>query len=160
MAIDMACIFQTLLVFIMIGSFYDIYLSKLAKLYLQNRPNMDRLSLLESLMCLGGNASTFLSDYHQTQGEICVNHCTTSRTRCDGLPAINSVLQLGPVIPVNKTSTQRRNIADSEYDNVSGADGEPSWGTVVFTQHNETIKRPFFSFHDANRHGWFDATRI
>ena len=90
-------------------------------------------------MCLGGNASTFLSDYHQAQSEICVNRCTTSRTRRDGLPAMNSVLQLDPVIPVNKSSIHARNIADSEYENDQGPDDEPSWGKVVFTEHNGMI---------------------
>lgn len=158
----MACIFRILLVFLMIGWFYDIYLSRSAKLNLQNRPNMDPRSLSESLMCLGGNASTFLSDYHRTQSEICVNRCTTSEshTRRDGLPAMNSVLQLSPVISVNKTSTHTRNIADSEYEDVEGPDGEPSWGKVVSTEHNETIKCPFFSCHGARRHAWFDGTRI
>ncbi len=100
-------------------------ISILAKLNLHNRPNMDRLSLLESLMCFGGNTST---DYHQTPSEICVNRCAAPRTRRDGLPAMNSVLQLGPVVPMNKTLTHARNIAQSEYKNIEGPDGEPSWG--------------------------------
>ena len=93
-------------------------------LNLENRPNMDRLSLTESLMCLGDNANGFLSDYHGSRSQICVNPCTSSNGRRDNLPEVVH----DPIVPVANATFSIRNLGDSEDDTVQGSEGEPSWG--------------------------------
>jgi hypothetical protein len=88
---------------------------------------MDQLSLSESLMCMGGNASNFLSDYNEGRSLVCVNPCTSSRKR-DTLPNMSSTLQYGPAARLNITSLSDRNLENSEIPWQMGVDGEPSWG--------------------------------
>ena len=85
---------------------------------------MDRLSLTESLMCLGDTANGFLSDYHGSRSQICVNPCTASNAKRNSL----SEMAHGPIVPVANASFSIRNLGDSESETVQGSDGEPSWG--------------------------------
>ena len=74
-------------------------------------------------MCMGGNATNFLSDYHQSRSRVCVNPCTTPRRR----DITASTLRRGPTV-VNETLLFARNLANSEINLARGPDGEPSWG--------------------------------
>lgn len=112
----------------------------------ENRPNMDPLALTESLMCLGANASGFLSDYHRSRSQICVNSCTPS----------NATRRNNP-----NASFSVRNLGDSEFEEEGGPDGEPSWG--MWFPSNTTCSNnrlSFFSLHGSRHHRWIDVTRV
>lgn len=122
-----------------------------------DRPNMDRLALTESVMCLGGDASGFLSDYHRSRSQICVNPCTPSNARRNNLPE----MAYGPIVPVANASFSVRNLGDSESDTAQGPDGEPSWG--MWFPSNTTCssnRLSFFSLHGSSHHKWIDVTRV
>ncbi|KDR82337.1 hypothetical protein GALMADRAFT_237588 [Galerina marginata CBS 339.88] len=107
-------------------------------------PNMDRLSLSESLMCLGDDATNFLSDYHGSRSQVCVNSCpaasggsspSTSPTHDEFFKlngrAIMPAFWEGVAKLANKSALLERNLGDSEHVTNTGPDGEPSWGLMV-----------------------------
>jgi hypothetical protein len=88
---------------------------------------MDQLSLSESLMCMGGGSSDFLSDYHSSRSLLCVNPCASS-LRNDTLADVASTLHYGRSGQLDTTSLSDRNLENSETPWHKGVDGEPSWG--------------------------------
>jgi len=75
------------------------------------------------LLCLGGIASRFLSDYHRGRSRVCVNPCTLNRIS----PTIAQNLD----VPVINSSISVRNLAQNEDPTAIGPDNEPSWGLMI-----------------------------
>ncbi|RDB24966.1 Chitotriosidase-1 [Hypsizygus marmoreus] len=115
------------------GDRFGLHIPDIAGFY-GDWPNMDRLSLSESLMCLGDDADTILADYHQSRSHICVNPCASSSLKRDTLPAVASLLTSdwqNITLARNKTALPARNLGDSEHPTNTGVEGEPSWGLMV-----------------------------
>lgn len=124
--IDMACTSRMLVRTTTIGACYNG--SSRMHSNLRTRPNMDQLSLTKNLMCLGRNAVGFLSDYHRSRSQICVNACAAPR-RHDITSHMASPLQHGPTAAaVNESLVFARNLGDSPSPNERGNEGQPSWG--------------------------------
>ncbi|RDB25300.1 Chitotriosidase-1 [Hypsizygus marmoreus] len=112
------------------GTRYGLHIADIAGFY-DDWPNMDRLSLSESLMCLGDNADNFLSNYHQGESFVCVNPCSSPQSKRDRVAASLPMNWQSVVQPLNKTILPARNLGDSEDSDQRGPASEPSWALMV-----------------------------
>lgn len=114
------------------------------------RPNMDQLSLSESLLCMGNDAINFLADYHNSRSQVCTNSCnlvsrrdtSTSDFWRDGFAGLETIDNVGST-PLEKAALLSRNLGDSEHVSNTGPDGEPSWGQYLFFESESMLN--FFS---------------
>lgn len=122
MVIDMACTLRMFLPSTTIGAWYD----DSCRIHSNSRvrPNMDQLPLTESLMCMVRNATSFLSDYHRSRSQVCVNPCASPR-RNDIISHMASPLQ---PTAASGSLLSARNLFNSEFNLVRGPGDEPSWG--------------------------------
>jgi hypothetical protein len=76
---------------------------------------------------MGGDAVEFLSDYHQSRTQVCVNPCSTPRRR--EMPILNEVptLERASTAAVNESSLFARVLGESDLPWRTGPDGEPAW---------------------------------
>ncbi|KAH9478589.1 Chitotriosidase-1 [Psilocybe cubensis] len=119
------------------GASHGLFVSNISS-YFGDWPNMDQLSLSESLLCMGNDAINFLADYHSSRTQVCTNSCNLVSRRDTsasdfwhrGFTSFENIDNVSSTAS-EKASLLSRNLGDSEHTTNTGPDGEPSWGFMV-----------------------------